>query len=77
MTRDEIIRMAREAGFEFPHEYDTSETTNRLESFAALVAAAEREECIYLLMRLHERQGEPVHNYYHYAANQLRARGEK
>jgi hypothetical protein len=43
MTKEDIIRMAREAGFEshdiilnFPKE---------LERFAALVASAEREEC--------------------------------
>ncbi len=40
MTRDDIIRMAREAGFEFK---DRAEP--KLERFAALVAAAEREAC--------------------------------
>lgn len=48
MTRDEIIRMARDAGLAqlhgqtFPgHAY----TPEALERFAALVAAAEREAC--------------------------------
>jgi hypothetical protein len=41
MTRDEIIRMAREAGFS---EWAVR-TPQDLERFAALVAAAEREEC--------------------------------
>ena len=45
MNRDDIIRMAREAGFEFPADYDLTEPTSRLERFAALVAAAEREAC--------------------------------
>jgi hypothetical protein len=41
MTRDEIIRMAREAGFS---EWAVR-TPQDLERFAALVAVAEREEC--------------------------------
>jgi len=41
MTRDEIIRMAREAGFS---EWAVR-TPQDLERFAALVAAAEREAC--------------------------------
>ena len=45
MTRDDIIRMAREAGFN--HEgFDWDEIVFPIvERFAALVAAAEREEC--------------------------------
>ena len=42
MTRDDIIRMAREAGMMVPASRDHTE---RLERFAALVAAAEREAC--------------------------------
>ena len=38
MSRDDIIRMAREAGL--PAGYD-----DQLEDFAALVAAAERKAC--------------------------------
>ena len=38
MNRDDIIRMAREAGF------DDFEQDDMLERFAALVAAAEREK---------------------------------
>ena len=46
MTREDIIRMAREAGAVFPadgsyHRFESEE----LESFAALVASAEREAC--------------------------------
>ena len=45
MTRDDVIRMAREAGL--PYEYDTGRILDlkQLERFAALVAAAEREAC--------------------------------
>jgi hypothetical protein len=46
MTRDEIIKMAREADID---PYDMCEdpriATNNLIRFAALVAAAEREAC--------------------------------
>lgn len=51
MTRDEIIKMAREAGFE-NSEYGLNRTSGMyaynmgiIERFAALVAAAEREAC--------------------------------
>jgi hypothetical protein len=45
MTRDDIIRMAREA--QLPYYFRTGEITNieQVERFAALVAAAEREAC--------------------------------
>ena len=43
MTKDDIIRMAREAGL-FTHK----EVQPELERFANLVAAAEREECAKL-----------------------------
>ena len=51
MTKDDIIKLAREAGAAFPsvgiwHRFDSPE---ELERFATLVAAAEREECAKLL----------------------------
>ena len=46
MNREDIIRMAREAGIEFDPRWGTCYTGNvQLERFAALVAAAEREAC--------------------------------
>jgi hypothetical protein len=49
MTRDDIIRMAREAGLaDSPEDYNpywTADSIEDLERFAALVAAAEREAC--------------------------------
>lgn len=39
MNRDDVIRLAREAGASF-------ETAESMFSFAALVAAAEREACL-------------------------------
>ena len=64
MTRDEITRMAREAGC-------TANEANAwcgfLERFAALVAAAEREACAKLADKYMER----------WTADAIRARGEK
>ena len=50
MTREEIIRMAREAGFD-PHDMSDDFTCNLedIERFAALVAAAEREACVQII----------------------------
>ena len=46
MNREDIIRMAREAGFD-PHDMSADFTCNLkdIERFAALVASAEREAC--------------------------------
>ena len=56
MTKDEIIKLAREAGFErvVAIHPDGSKTVTvapvlELEAFAALVAVAEREECAKLV----------------------------
>ena len=43
MNKEEIIRMAREAGF--ADSEGVVHAAYQLEAFAALVAAAEREEC--------------------------------
>jgi hypothetical protein len=43
MNQDDVIRMAREAGWTGPEE--NVDYTNMLRHFAALVAAHEREEC--------------------------------
>jgi hypothetical protein len=47
MNRDDIIRIAREAGFAIAGDlYGEQEIIDTIERFAALVALAEREECI-------------------------------
>ena len=66
MTRDETAKLAREAGFraghftlssgeELPFVEPVSATNclPELERFAALVAAAEREDCAELMERQH------------------------
>jgi len=45
MTKDDIIRMAREAGWDINDLIDVFDFGVRLEAFANLVAAAEREAC--------------------------------
>jgi hypothetical protein len=51
MTRDDIIKLAREAGIDsMPADYNYRSsyyagTLDEIERFAALVAAAEREAC--------------------------------
>lgn len=53
MDREEIIRMAREAGFKVDWQHaDVAEIkAKRYEYFAALVAAAEREKVAQWMMR--------------------------
>lgn len=48
MTRDDILRMAREAGFVLASNA-TGEAMGRFSRFAVLAAAAEREECAQLV----------------------------
>ena len=48
MTREDIVRMAHEAGFDYSGAELTWESvicTEELKAFAALVASAEREAC--------------------------------
>ena len=78
MDREEIIRMAREAGF--------SDTTNpfvawgasweQVERFAALVAAHEREACAKAcdVLAVHPEYASDITKV---AAQAIRARGEK
>jgi len=56
MNRDDVIRMAREAGFTV--QRDEWVFTEMLERFAALVAAAEREACkdLWEAQKLTDRQ---------------------
>ena len=71
MTRDDIIRMAREVGLLFDNTLraPTPRITQKqkdIERFAGLVAAAEREACARMV--------EPVDES---LADEIRARGEK
>ena len=80
MNREDLIRMAREAGLLVIGTADGSEAvytwpqgiTDELERFAALVAAAEREACAKVC-ETHEPTTTPT--YVSYAAA-IRARGQ-
>ena len=85
MTREEIIRMAREAGckpFRSPEHWDDVQvfaTPNVLERFAALVAAAEREACAKVCdNRITNEAGMQREDYENQqCAKAIRARGEQ
>jgi hypothetical protein len=47
MTQDEIIEMARQSDIDH-HKLWNDDGTNRLEAFAKLVAAKEREACAHI-----------------------------
>ena len=59
MSRDEIIAMAREAGFALA-DTATDEALDRFRAFAALVAAREREACAQVAMEFRRGAGDPV-----------------
>ena len=72
MTRDDIIRMAQECGI-LMRSHEHQEEPTKLERFAALVAAHEREACA----RVAEEPYEFTSNEAHRIAAAIRARGEK
>jgi hypothetical protein len=67
MTREDIVRMAREAGLAYgPDEKPLGSVTR----FAALVAAEKEKQIIDILERLQERN--ESHTYYKYAINVIK-----
>jgi len=86
MSREEIIRMAREAGvFEVSYPHPAGNMVE-IERFAALVAAAEREACINIIETYripvgNSSAGEMAFKFTYDALYQIRddirARGEK
>jgi hypothetical protein len=74
MERDDIIRMAREAGFSIQGDmYGEDDEIARVKRFAALVAAAEREACAKVLDEMAAE--DKLTNYYKVAALRIRERG--
>jgi hypothetical protein len=79
MTRDDIINMAQTAGWEMPSTFNENDGfCSRLERFAALVAAHEREACA----KVCEERQEVFQKYYTkglaaMCAEAIRARGEQ
>jgi len=80
MTKDDIIRMAREAGATRDHPEMLPNfwtlTNPDLERFANLVAAAEREANAKLCNSLARWHGQLVTAAFDHAADSIRARGE-
>ena len=72
MDRDDIIRMAREAGL----DPDLWNYTDAFERFAALVAAHEREACAQVcdVLAVHPEYASDITKV---AAQAIRARGEQ
>ena len=64
MTREDVIRMAREVGAGEPSLHGRIDyvvmTYNELERFAALVAAAEREMCAVMVESMDVRIAEAI-----------------
>jgi hypothetical protein len=78
MTQDEIIEMAKEAGFSLGHNV-TKEYANKLQAFAKLVAAKEREACAKLCEeegKLWSKAGCTDTQTFALCATVIRARGE-
>jgi hypothetical protein len=69
MTRDDIIRLAREAGFFTEAGHCVTVTLEMAERFAALVAKAERDRICEMLRERHKQ--EDRHNYYGFIANMI------
>ncbi len=83
MEREDIIRMAREAGL-LPHPenivYQDPMFEGRIKTFAALVAAAEREACAKVCESQRPSQREFDHRFFDAAtvcASVIRARGQE
>jgi hypothetical protein len=78
VNRDDIIRMAHECGI-LMRSHEHQEEPTKLERFAALVAAAEREACARvveeLALQLFKQGVEPPYPGDEYA-DAIRARGE-
>jgi hypothetical protein len=72
MTRDDIIRIYKEANGWSPKGFEN--TVDELERFAALVAAVEREACVQVA---DEYANGLERNYSEIIAAAIRARGEK
>jgi hypothetical protein len=86
MTQDEVLKMARRAGYFIydlteTHKKKTVETDEadewaQLERFAKLVAQHERERIFGELLKIHEKESSR-HNYFLHAVVTIRAKGEK
>ena len=70
LDKDNIIKMAQEAGIKQAIETPHLLMVHELERFAALVAAEKEKQIIDILERLQERN--ESHTYYKYAINVIK-----
>jgi nitrogen-specific signal transduction histidine kinase len=79
MTRNDIIRMAREAGLcdSSGEDDDSVNIARQLERFAALVAAAEREACARVVEDVEPSLSPIINMANRLAAAVIRARGQQ
>jgi len=71
MTQDEILKMARDAGFISYSGHAHSANKSHIETFAKLVAQRERDKLFVMFMEAHE-GAKHSHNYWHVAANKIK-----
>lgn len=71
MSRDEVVRIAQEAGIMPPNWGATENQWRSLEEFARLVAEHERNRLHNKFMVMHELQ-KHSNNYFHFAARQIK-----
>ena len=71
MNRDDVIRWATQC--KMPYDFVTGEIVQieKLERFAALVAAAERQRLHEKFMEIHKSQ-QHSNNYWHFAARKIK-----
>ena len=74
MTREDIIRMAREAGMDYL-QYISPEAFEKIVIFSALVASAEREACAGIVVNEAMQYAEPVWAFE--IVNDIKARGQE
>ena len=78
MTREEIIEMAKQAGFD-PHDMSSDFTCNldNIEAFTKLVAEKEREACAKVVENILLAEGADVDDVLLRLAEDIRARGQE
>ena len=69
MTQDEVIEMARQAGFEI--DCCSLDWHKRITAFANLVAQRQRDKLTVMFLEAHE-GAKDSHNYWHVAANKIK-----
>lgn len=75
MTKEQIIMRGKQLGFPRLSKKSHDNQATMIATIVEEAVRLEREACAELCMDLHTLT-DGAHNYYHFAANQIRARGE-